>query len=85
MKATYRSENPSTEGLEDKEIRKQIKEKKLPSGFATYQQALLEASQRKQAADPKHIPKALDYQQNKKPADKAKRAEKAQQKKAKKE
>jgi hypothetical protein len=58
MKATYRSANPSTEGLEDAEIRKQIKENKLPSGFATYAQALQEASRRKKAEDPEHAKKA---------------------------
>jgi hypothetical protein len=58
MKASYRAANPSAEGLEDAEIRKQIKENKLPSGFATYAQALQEASRRKKAEDPEHAKKA---------------------------
>jgi len=57
MKTTYRSANPSTEGLEDAEIRKQTKEGKLPP-LPTYAQALQEASRRKKAEDPEHAKKA---------------------------
>jgi len=58
MKASYRSANPSAEGLEDAEIRKQIKESKLPSGYPTYAQALQEASRRKRSGDEEHDKKA---------------------------
>jgi hypothetical protein len=58
MKAAYRSANPSCEGLEDAEIRKQIKESKLPLGYPTYALALQEASRRRKAEDPEHAKKA---------------------------
>ena len=57
MKAAYRSANPSAEGLQDTEIRKQTKEGKLPP-LPTYAQALQEASRRRKAENPEHAKKA---------------------------